>query len=207
MPRSSTKKPRRQEERSAETKAKLISATIACIMRVGWHNTSLGMIVTEAGLTRGAQVHHFPHKSQLYAATMTFVIESFIARMRDEVSRLSDPAEKLQTLLDTIWRIIFDDPFMVCWMELVTAARTDEELRRTLEPIDSKMMYTVRSIVREIAVENDHVDPDLTTDTVNLLSDAMRGMAMQKVLNPNYFDAKKNRRLLTEILNRMTVVN
>jgi hypothetical protein len=138
---------------------------------------------------------------------MTFVIESFIARMRDEVSRLSDPAEKLQTLLDTIWRIIFDDPFMVCWMELVTAARTDEELRRTLEPIDSKMMYTVRSIVREIAVENDHVDPDLTTDTVNLLSDAMRGMAMQKVLNPNYFDAKKNRRLLTEILNRMTVVN
>ena len=194
---------RRQEERSAETKSKLVNATIECIMRVGWHNTSLSMIVAEAGLTRGAQAHHFPQKSQLYAATMTFVIESFIVQMRDEISRESDSAKKLGTLTDIIWRIIFDGPFMVCWMELVTAARTDEELRKTLEPIDSQMMETVRSIVREIAVENNHPDPELTTDTLNLLSDAMRGMAMQKVLSPTYFNAEKNYRLLVGIVDRM----
>ena len=207
MTRESTQKSRRQKDRSAETKSKLIHATIDCIMRVGWYNTSLSMIVEEAGLTRGAQAHHFPQKSQLYAATMTYVIESFIEQMRSEISLMSDPERKLDTLMQVIWRIIFEGPFMVCWMELVTAARTDEDLRRSLEHIDTEMMETVRSIVRDIAVENHHPDPELTTDTVNALSDAMRGMAMQKVLSPASFNAEKNRSLLLEILNRVIAID
>ena len=60
------KPPRRtQEERSATTRAALLDATVDCLVEYGYANLTTTRVVERAGVSRGAQVHHFPTKAQL----------------------------------------------------------------------------------------------------------------------------------------------
>jgi len=45
----------------------LLDATIDCLVEEGYSGTTTTRVVERAGLSRGAQVHHFPTKSQLVA--------------------------------------------------------------------------------------------------------------------------------------------
>ena len=63
-------KPRRrrtQQERRAATRAALLDATIECLVEYGYAGVTTTKIVEHAGVSRGAQVHHFPTKAQLVA--------------------------------------------------------------------------------------------------------------------------------------------
>ena len=65
---------RTQEERSAATRAKLLDATIDCLIELGYAGTTTTLIAERAGVSRGAQLHHFPSKDALYRAV---VLDSF----------------------------------------------------------------------------------------------------------------------------------
>ena len=54
-----------QAERSAETRQLLIDATIDSLLAKGYVATSTTAIAERAGVTRGAQIHHFPKKLDL----------------------------------------------------------------------------------------------------------------------------------------------
>ncbi|MDT5024109.1 MAG: hypothetical protein QOE61_535, partial [Micromonosporaceae bacterium] len=58
---STAKKARRtQEQRSAEMRVRLLDATIECLVEYGYAGTTTPRVAEKAGVTRGAQVHHFP---------------------------------------------------------------------------------------------------------------------------------------------------
>ena len=53
---------RTQQQRSDETRAALLDATIICLHEVGYAGTSTTLVSERAGVSRGAQTHHFPTK-------------------------------------------------------------------------------------------------------------------------------------------------
>ena len=56
-----TLKPRlKQDEKSAETRRRLLDAAILCVIERGYANSTGSEIVERAGLSRGAQLYHFP---------------------------------------------------------------------------------------------------------------------------------------------------
>ena len=59
---------RTQAERSAETRESLIAAGRALFAEHGFADVALEAIVRAAGVTRGALYHHFPDKTELFAA-------------------------------------------------------------------------------------------------------------------------------------------
>ena len=63
-----TFKPRlKQDEKSAETRRRLLEAAICCVIEFGYANTAGSEIAERAGLSRGAQLYHFPTKEELFA--------------------------------------------------------------------------------------------------------------------------------------------
>ena len=58
-------RPRTNAERSAATRVRLLDATIDCLIELGWSGTSTTEVVRRAGVSRGAQVHHYPTKEDL----------------------------------------------------------------------------------------------------------------------------------------------
>src|SRR3954470_11975957 len=66
---------RTNAERSAATQVRLLDATIECLVERGWHGTSTTEIVRRAGVSRGAQVHHYPTKEDLVLAAVQHLVE------------------------------------------------------------------------------------------------------------------------------------
>jgi AcrR family transcriptional regulator len=71
---------RTQAERRTVTRAKVLTATIDCLVEHGYANTSTRHIAKRAGMTVGALQHHFASKADLMAAAL----QTLGDRMADE---------------------------------------------------------------------------------------------------------------------------
>ena len=54
-----------QDEKTAETRRRLLDAAIVCLIERGYSNTTTSEIAERAGLSRGAQLYHFPEKRRI----------------------------------------------------------------------------------------------------------------------------------------------
>ena len=77
-----------QEERSAETRRRLLDATVACLFERGYAGTTTTEIATRAGVSRGAQLHHFPKKDELVVGALEHVFE---LRLADLSAAIAEP--------------------------------------------------------------------------------------------------------------------
>ena len=116
-----------QAERSAATKARLLDATVECLADLGWAGTSTTEVVRRAGVSRGAQVHHYPTKDDLVLAAMDHVVERRRVEYREAFDALPaerrTPDEAFEMLWDTCFGRTFD-----AWLELAVAARRSPSL-------------------------------------------------------------------------------
>ncbi len=78
---------RTQAERTAETRARIMDAVVACIAEVGFGRTTAAEITRRAGVTWGAVQHHFGDKDGILRA----VLEDSFARFRERVGELPGP--------------------------------------------------------------------------------------------------------------------
>jgi AcrR family transcriptional regulator len=58
---------------SAERRAQIIEAALACFSRKGYHNTTMDDIVAESGLSKGSLYWYFESKDDLLASALTSV--------------------------------------------------------------------------------------------------------------------------------------
>jgi AcrR family transcriptional regulator len=102
---------RTQAERSATTRAALVSAGRKLFAAKGFGAVGTPAIVAEAGVTRGALYHQFEDKTDLFAAVFDEVEQEVTARMAEIVaaSGVTDPMTALITAADA-WFDISSEP-------------------------------------------------------------------------------------------------
>ncbi|MEV5941987.1 TetR/AcrR family transcriptional regulator [Streptomyces sp. NPDC051994] len=69
----------------------LIEATIDSIATRGYPATSLAAIAEQAGVSKAAVLYHYASKDKLTEATLTHVLERFMAYVSERVERADDP--------------------------------------------------------------------------------------------------------------------
>src|SRR5436305_1161301 len=94
--------PRRtQAERRAETRGRLLDATIESLGEVGYAATTVRGVADRAGVSQGATTHHFPHRVKLITAAVEELSERRMADIRAAASEMpSDPEERLRAALE-----------------------------------------------------------------------------------------------------------
>jgi len=97
--------PNKHQEKSLRTRALLLDAAIDSLADVGYANASISDIAARAGVTRGAQVHHFRTRTELFAQ----VIEYLADRQRDALHRRIESAARSTTPAEVIVDISNDD--------------------------------------------------------------------------------------------------
>jgi AcrR family transcriptional regulator len=125
------KRRRTQEERSTATQNLLLDATIGCLVDLGYAGTTTTAVCQRAGVSRGAQLHHYPAKAQLVAAA----IERLFERRHTEFRESLEAQPNLGLALERLWEIYTSDTFYA-WAELLVASRTDAGLRKRLRKVD-----------------------------------------------------------------------
>ena len=123
--------PTHQALKSAQTKARLVEAAIRCLVKYGYSKTTTPKVAEEAGLSRGAMLHHFENGSQLMQAT---IIELHHKRLRAFRRAAESQEHNVRTLVRAYWDQMLR-PNFIAFQELAIAARTDKELSAILEPV------------------------------------------------------------------------
>jgi AcrR family transcriptional regulator len=127
-----------QAERSAATRTKLLDATAACLAEVGYNRTSTTEVCRRAGVSRGAQLHHFPTKAELVAAAVDHIFERRVDEFRVLMETLPSGPQRIGLAVDVLWSMFQGETF-AAWFELAAAGRTDPELAPHVQRVGQAM--------------------------------------------------------------------
>ncbi len=180
-----------QRERRTRTREALLDATIDCLVELGYSGTTVQEICRRAGLSRGAQQHHFTTKAELMVAA----VEHLVSRLRTEIAStlvLPRGPERVAEAIELLWRG-FSGKLSTAALELWVAARTDEELRRSMLPVDRALARSTLDIYRDAAGAD---LPEERLETLFWLTlNVTRGLALDAMIGG---DAQRRARLLDE---------
>ena len=169
---------RTQAERSRATRSLLLDATIECLIDVGYSATSTTAIAHHAGVSRGAQLHHYPTKAGLVAAAVEQLANRMSAELSRRLARLRGSGHEVTAVVDVLWAS-YQSPLFDAWLELATAARTDPELRAQLGPVEVRARAAVERMVLGMLggeAGNDGAVGELVALTLHVL----QGLALER---------------------------
>jgi AcrR family transcriptional regulator len=143
-------RPRRtQAQRRATTRAALLEACVDCLLEQGYARLTTAAVVSRAGVSRGAQAHHFSTKAELVLAALRHVADQLAAEVIEDQTRPPERPEQAQlALLDQLWALHTGRLFPAL-MELWLAARTDAELRAGLSDFERELTRRVVKFCHE----------------------------------------------------------
>lgn len=171
------RRPTRQEVRSLATRRVLLDATIACLVEHGYGRTTGEAVAEKAGLSRGAQLHHFGTRDQMVVAAVEHLAQKRLGRVRSQLEALDPaPEEGSRSLVRDGLSLMADalsGPLYAATLELWVAARANAELRAQLVPAEMRVHEELQEICRRYVTE-DPVAIQLTLDL--LLGQGVSGM-------------------------------
>src|SRR5210317_1423008 len=85
---SSLEKDSWQGQKSAMTRASLLEAAIQCFVKCGYKNTTTSRIAEEAGVSRGAMLHHFPSRDAVIRGAVFYLQEKRLEEYKVIMSKL-----------------------------------------------------------------------------------------------------------------------
>jgi AcrR family transcriptional regulator len=172
---------RTQVERSAATRAALLDATIACLLELGYEQTTTLRVAERAGLSRGAHTHHFQTRQALVAAAIEEMARRRGAEISAELARLPGGEPRITLALDLFWRW-YTSPLFYAFVDLAAAARTDADLRASLAPVERELGHMTLLLAREMFADgrrDARLDP-----LIAMTLGTVRGLALLPLLQP-----------------------
>ncbi len=172
---------RTQAERTATTRTALLDATVVCLCRHGYRGATSAKICREAGVSRGAQLHHYPTKAALFAGAVEHLFTLRIEGLGRVLAGAKPGAERLDRVLDALWSI-YSGPELMAWFELVVVARTDPDLRSHMAAVATRLETAAATLFRDAMGLSDDLPAHPVVRTVMAWMD---GLAVHASLHHN----------------------
>lgn len=165
---------------------RLLEATVNCLVTYGYANTTTHRVAELAGVTRGAQMHHFRTKEDLVIAAIEHLAQQRAQVAVAEVSRIRESPDPAAAVLDFLWEA-HQGPFFIATLELWTAARTDPALAQQIQRVEPVVNGALLAAIEQLL-------PDRTArrelrDVAYTAMDALRG-----ILVAGFVDGDASRR-------------
>ena len=182
---------RTQAQRSDAMRRRLLAATGESLAEDGYAGSTLSSIVRRAGVSRGAQVHHYPNKQALILDAADDLLRSSYRTLGAVLLSVADEDNRLEMLVKATWEQLFATPLYRAYSELLVASQRDPVLAEALR----SMLLRV-SKVFEPAVEHYFMPAPGTRENLKAVflqfSCLLGGMASQAHLfnDPAYVTAQ-----------------
>ncbi len=175
---------RSQEERRRETCVKLRSATIELIAERGYVNTTTTDISKRAGVSRGALLHHYPAKIDLIVDAAREMWRHAIVEVRNLSDALDAGHLDIDAFVEGVWSRAFQINFVNVALDLMSAARSDQELaERVSEPLDE--LFAAYDEIADQAFAKSGLSKNQRRVVVSLTTSTIRGLKFQEMMHPD----------------------
>jgi len=181
-----------QEERTRVMRARLLEATVDCLVERGFAGTSTTLVSERAGVSRGAQLHHFPTKNALVVAAVEHLTERRGAELAEAVAHLPTGGRRTRAVVEMLGDH-FASPVFAAALELWVAARTDEALLAAVGPLEQRVGREAhRMTVAALGVDESRPG---VRELVQATLDLVRGLGLASTITD---DSARRRRILRE---------
>ena len=172
---------RTQRERSETMRARLLEATVESLLELGYSRTSTIEVAARAGVSRGAQLHHYPTKESLVAAAVEHLLSQRVNQLQARLTTAPAGVLDLEDAASFLWKVYTGDTFYA-WLELVVASRTDDELRKIVAGLDERLVAKAERVVRKFLLP--YVDDARRIRaTTRLILAIFDGLATHRILS------------------------
>jgi AcrR family transcriptional regulator len=149
-----------------------------CLVSHGYAGTTTQRIQDEAGVSRGALLHHFRSKSELLVAAIHHIADRRLADFSELVADLDDGPDALEQMVLAIRSVMTGPPFQAA-LELWAASRTDEHLREALLPAERRLGHALRELFDE---HSGITDPEAARTAFESLLALVRGLELTRIM-------------------------
>jgi AcrR family transcriptional regulator len=171
-------------------RARLLEATVDCLVERGFSHTSTTLVSERAGVSRGAQLHHFPTKNALVVAAVEHLTEVRGAELAAAAARLPAGPKRTRAVLRMLGDH-FTSPVFTAALELWVAARTDETLLAAVAPLEQRVgRETHRMTVELLGVDESRAG---VRELVQATLDLVRGLGLASTITD---DTRRRQRIL-----------
>jgi AcrR family transcriptional regulator len=171
---------------------RLLDATVECLVEFGWSGTSTTLVSQRAGVSRGAQLHHFPTKNALVLAAVEHLSEARRHELEVAAADLPTGPRRTRAVLEMLGTH-FTGPVFSAALELWVAARTDAALREAVGPLEQRIgRETHRSTVELLGVDESRPG---VRELVQATLDLVRGLGLASTITD---DAVRRGRILDQ---------
>jgi AcrR family transcriptional regulator len=179
-----------QGERSRAMRARLLEATLELLVERGFAGTTTTLVSERAGVSRGAQLHHFPTKNDLVLAAVEHVTQVRGEELAAAATRLPAGQRRTRAVLDML-ADHFTSPVFTAALELWVAARTDPDLLAAVEPLERRVgRDTHRLTVELLAADESRAG---VRELVQATLDLVRGLGLASTISD---DTRRRQRIL-----------
>jgi len=115
----------KQQTKSIRVRKEICEATISCLIKYGYAETSLKRVAKTAGFSKGALQHHFPSKEDLMVASADRLLERPFTKRRIT----EDVPNSVEDAIFLHWKKLANTEAYLALLEILIATRTDLELQ------------------------------------------------------------------------------
>ncbi len=182
--------PQTQDERKAETRARLLAAAAELFAEQGIDAVSVDAVAEAAGRTSGAVYAHFGSKQGLLLALLDSWKDSVLTVLLAEVAVTESPLGQLAAVWGNLGGAVQDGPggWSLLEQELWLRAARDEQVAAVVRSRNAEARgYTARRLSEWSSAVDAH--PVAGPDELAVLVKALlTGLAMQRRLDPGSVD-------------------
>ncbi len=179
-----------QADRTRAMRARLLEATVELLVERGFAGTTTTLVSERAGVSRGAQLHHFPTKNDLVVAAVVHLTELRGAELEAAFSGLPGGKRRTRAALEMLGDH-FSGPVFTAALELWVAARTDAQLFAAVAPLEQRIGRETHKLT-VAALGADESSPGVR-ELVQATLDLVRGLGLANTITD---DTARRRRIL-----------
>ena len=171
-----------QAERSASMRARLSRAAFEVILAQGYANFRTAAVARQAGVSQGAQLHHYPTKNSLALAAIEHAFEAATEDSLARLQALPPAADPVHALLDDA-KAYFLSPYFRVALDILMAGGADAALKQALTATALRQRGRVERLWLERLVDAGW-SLVAAEDVLSMTLCLVRGVAVRALVEP-----------------------
>lgn len=142
-----SEKPKRrtQAERSSETQERVIKASVELLRLKGYAGFRVADVTEMAGVSRGAQSHHFPTKVDLVLSAISRVFDEATEASQMRIAAVKPDDDVIETMIADASDFFLGENFSI-GLDMLGAAGREPELRDAVQKIARSNRHLVEDM-------------------------------------------------------------
>jgi AcrR family transcriptional regulator len=170
-----------KQDRGRATRQRILEAAVTCLAEHGWSGSTVAVVCTRAGVSRGAAQHHFRTREELFTAAIAHMAEQWVLTVRERARALPGAGRDRTYAVVDLLVAVHTGPLFRAALHLWVAATGEAALRPRVAALEAR----IGREAHRLAVEFLGADESLpgVRETVQATLDMARGLGLANLLS------------------------